>query len=333
MYEEALKNLNSSQWEFFAGDLLWHIGYEILEGPSEGADQGKDLIVRKGDNKYLVSCKHYINTNKSIGSSIEQNIADRIFRHECNGFIAFYSTKSTSDLKLEFQQLRDNPRLGFDIIEIYQGDVFDIIPTMTGYTLQKYFPDPHNLYHHINHTSAPYLPLFCSNQQCQVDIINKDRIDLSRIQLLRVDNKLELQFGCKQCLKDYGASIIQISDLRVSSVDECSGNVEIYWWEFSQIRYIEEFTLMNFIIEESLKLNNIIVSDDFFKNWSIIQNRVLQILIPPHWGRWADRRRTFEIPERTGLPLTDMLIHIKNNPELEKEIIAKATNRNTTIGS
>jgi len=81
MYADALKNLNPIQWEFFAADLLWHIGYEILEGPSEGTDQGKDLIVSKGNVIYLVSCKHYIGSNKSIGPSIESNILDRACRH------------------------------------------------------------------------------------------------------------------------------------------------------------------------------------------------------------------------------------------------------------
>ncbi len=48
MYIDAIKLLTHTQWEFFAEDVLWHIGYEIIEGPSEGSDQGKGLNCKKG---------------------------------------------------------------------------------------------------------------------------------------------------------------------------------------------------------------------------------------------------------------------------------------------
>jgi lysophospholipid acyltransferase (LPLAT)-like uncharacterized protein len=96
IYDDALCNLDAKRWEFFAEDVLWHIGFEIIEGPSEGVDGGMDLIVKKGQTTYLVSCKHYIKSGKSIGTTIENNITDRVFENECTGFIAFYSTQATT---------------------------------------------------------------------------------------------------------------------------------------------------------------------------------------------------------------------------------------------
>lgn len=292
MYDKALNNLDSKQWEFFAEDLLWHIGFEIIEGPSEGIDGGKDLIVKKGDDKFLVSCKHYIKSGKSIGTSIENDILDRVICHDCIGFIAFYSTQPTSGLKNKFIQLTENNKQSIKIIELYKSNIFEIIPTMTGFVLQKYFSEPHQLYHHINDSGISYIPLNCHNSECELDVISKDTINCSRIQLVRISGKLELHYGCKSCISDYGESIMEMTT-DTSAIHNVEGNIEIYWWEFTQIRYIEEFSRMNSLIDSCINEAKIPVSEDFYKNWSNIQSKMLQIIIPPHWGRWADYKKLF----------------------------------------
>jgi hypothetical protein len=128
-------------------------------------------------------------------------------------------------------------------------------------------------------------------------------------------------------LQNFGSSIIQeISN--ISEINKLDGDIEIYWWEFTQIRYIEEFTSMNLLIDICISQGSMPVADEFYEIWSTIQSRCLQILVPLHWGRWADYNKLVEIPEYTGLPLDTLLIHIKNNPEFEKELIEKATNSN-----
>jgi hypothetical protein len=116
----------------------------------------------------------------------------------------------------------------------------------------------------------------------------------------------------------------------VETLKYFEGNIEIYWWEFSQIRYIEELTDLNNVIklcENHPDFSG--VSARLYKSWSEVQSALLQIMVPIHWGKWADNTRSFEVPTYTGNPFSDLMIHIKNNKSLEKELIAKATNRTT----
>lgn len=61
-------------FELFARDFLEDYGYLIVQEPDRGADGKKDIIVkesRKGiagvtEKLWLVSCKHYIHSGKSV---------------------------------------------------------------------------------------------------------------------------------------------------------------------------------------------------------------------------------------------------------------------------
>ncbi|MWB95185.1 hypothetical protein GON26_12510 [Flavobacterium sp. GA093] len=94
-------------FELFAREFLQELGYEIIANPSRGADNGKDLIVREirtgvsGQDTvidWLVSCKHYSHSGKSITPTIENNINDRVIANKCNGFLGFYSTLPSEGL-------------------------------------------------------------------------------------------------------------------------------------------------------------------------------------------------------------------------------------------
>ncbi|MCA6111943.1 restriction endonuclease [Bradyrhizobium cenepequi] len=93
-------------FELFARDFLTLLGYEILEGPSRGADGGKDLIAverRRGVGgetvvRWLVSCKHKAHSGASVNPADESNIRDRVEANGCNGFVGFYSTLPSSGL-------------------------------------------------------------------------------------------------------------------------------------------------------------------------------------------------------------------------------------------
>jgi len=88
------------------------MGYEVVRGPSRGADGGKDLIieeVRKGISRntkirWLVSCKHFIHSGKAVGVNDESDISDRISQHKCAGFLGVYSTLPSTSLEERLQQ-------------------------------------------------------------------------------------------------------------------------------------------------------------------------------------------------------------------------------------
>lgn len=101
-------------FELFARDFLETLGYEIVQQPDRGADGKKDLVVqelRQGISdvtiiKWLVSCKHYAHSGKSVSDKHEPNILDRISVHECDGFLGFYSTLPATSLGRNFEGLK-----------------------------------------------------------------------------------------------------------------------------------------------------------------------------------------------------------------------------------
>jgi hypothetical protein len=93
-------------FELFSRDFLEDLGFEILQHPDRGADGKKDLIVAETRNgvagkttiKWLVSCKHYAHSGKSVNDTDEPDIIDRCAAHKCNGFIGVYSTLAATSL-------------------------------------------------------------------------------------------------------------------------------------------------------------------------------------------------------------------------------------------
>lgn len=102
-------------FELFSRDYFEILGYEILQHPDRGADGKKDLIIQETRTgvsgttkiKWLVSCKHYAHSGKSVSDTDEPNILDRISVHNCDGFIGFYSTLPATSLGKNFEGLKN----------------------------------------------------------------------------------------------------------------------------------------------------------------------------------------------------------------------------------
>ncbi len=104
---------DGNQFERFARDFLRVKNFRIEEGPGEGPDAGKDIIVSERlqdilgngvDYRWLVSCKY--RATGAINVSQEQAIIDRLQHHKCNGFIGFYSTWPSSGLLSRLEGLK-----------------------------------------------------------------------------------------------------------------------------------------------------------------------------------------------------------------------------------
>jgi len=93
-------------FELFARDFLQDVGFNIVHHPDRGADGKKDMIVEeirdgvggKTKVRWLVSCKHYAHSGKSVSDTDEPDIIDRVHAHNCNGFIGVYSTLPATSL-------------------------------------------------------------------------------------------------------------------------------------------------------------------------------------------------------------------------------------------
>jgi hypothetical protein len=93
-------------FELFARDFLAALGFNIEEGPSRGADRGKDLlvcetlsgVVQPKNRRWVVSCKHNAHSGKAVGDGDENDIVGRVRKFKADGFMAFYSTIPSSAL-------------------------------------------------------------------------------------------------------------------------------------------------------------------------------------------------------------------------------------------
>jgi hypothetical protein len=146
-------------FELFARDLLECIGYEIVDGPNRGADGKKDMIVketRKGIGGHtsilwLVSCKHYAKGGKSVTDLDESDIVDRVRKHNCDGFIGFYSTVPSTALSTKLSGLKKE----------FESVIFDrekiehkVTQSKAGRELAgRYFPKSFELY--LNENPSP----------------------------------------------------------------------------------------------------------------------------------------------------------------------------------
>jgi hypothetical protein len=91
-------------WALFTREFFAALHIDIEEGPDRGPDSGRDLViaeVRKGvlgsgRHRWLISCKHFAPSKKSVSIRDEPDILGRVRRFKADGFIGFYSTIPSS---------------------------------------------------------------------------------------------------------------------------------------------------------------------------------------------------------------------------------------------
>lgn len=151
-----IANGNQDKFELFARDFLEMLGYEIIENPNRGADEKKDLVVRetlkgiegKDTIKWLVSCKHYAHSGKSVRDVEESDISDRVKNHKCDGFMCFYSTLPQSTLNKKLNNFKSDFKIEiFDCEKIESRIIGNL--KMENIFL-RYFPKSYENYKKIN---------------------------------------------------------------------------------------------------------------------------------------------------------------------------------------
>ncbi len=172
---------NGELWELFARDFLQQIGYYVESTVDRGPDGKKDLIVSehlKGNLgnykfKWLVSCKHFANraSSNSVKESDEPNILERVESFNCDGFIGFYSTISSSGLNTRLTQLKDNQKIKDYII--FDHKLIENYLIRIGYSdlLMRYFPQSYKSIKPLHLITHSYLPLNCKT--CGIDILQE----------------------------------------------------------------------------------------------------------------------------------------------------------------
>ncbi len=143
---------NQDTFEKFSRDFFQLMGYEIVQEPGRGADGGIDvkvLEIRKVNRveqkmPWLVSCKHYAVSGKSINPTIEHDIVDRVISKECNGFIGFYSTIATSGLISKLQGL--NSMIEYQIFDDKKIEAHIVGVAKFEELFLRYFPQSYRIW-------------------------------------------------------------------------------------------------------------------------------------------------------------------------------------------
>lgn len=168
---------DTDSFEKFTREFFIANNFEIVLDPSRGPDGGLDLKIRENtENGYftwLVSCKHYAHSQSSIGTTIEQDILDRVIANNCDGFIGFYSTIPSSSLINKLEGLKDF--IGF---KLYDNEKIERhilgIPNME-ILFSRFFPASYQKWKEISGYYEPVklLDYYLDNKQNDGQFLSK----------------------------------------------------------------------------------------------------------------------------------------------------------------
>nr|WP_314545722.1 hypothetical protein [uncultured Massilia sp.] len=258
IFRDFYLGISPEDWEFFAGDFLSCIGYQILRGPSRGPDGGRDLLVYGNGKTFLVSCKYKLVANKAVGTEDEESIVERLMQNDANGFIGFYSTLISTPLDNRFEGLRRN---GIECIVFDGNNISDYLPNIPSFILQKYgLPNDVRFVMNVSLQDYQELPCKC----CGKDILNDTYIAWSLAAIVEEGNGCVSYFyGCKACLPSLPM---------------------IIWVEVSQALHQEQLINWNRCVKEYTEERS--VNSEFYKNKNDFESAIQQRMYPSNWGRW-----------------------------------------------
>ena len=195
-------------FEFFARDFLTEIlNFEIISEPNRGADGGKDIIavehqsgsLSSSNVVWLISCKHYAHSGKSVNESDEQNISDRLRQHSANGFLGFYSTLPSSGLNNRL----DSYRKDFKISILDNGRIEQLLLAKKNSIIKRYFPKSYSKLSNKKPSIIfnNYEPLICAH--CGKDVLlNKIPANIVFIENYSTSETIDVYVCCKNKCDD-----------------------------------------------------------------------------------------------------------------------------------
>jgi hypothetical protein len=174
--------VGQDEWAIFAREFFDAMGVKAEEGPDRGPDEGRDLILVErrigmlgtGEHRWLVSCKHYAHSNKSVLDSKEWDIQGRLRKFNANGFIAFYSTVPSSGLSKTLEHAKKE---GFGV-EVYDCGRIEralLENPMLKRVFERFFPKSYAKYtrEHISPRVVGESPLKIRCNVCNKDLLSE----------------------------------------------------------------------------------------------------------------------------------------------------------------
>lgn len=289
------------EFELFARDFFELLKFKIDEGPDRGADGGRDLIIiekRSGliddtEIRWLVSCKHYAHSGKSVGENDEVNVSDRLTKLKCNGFLGFYSTLPSSGLTNTLNSFKDK----------YEISIFDhkkiertLLDELGGVKLiQRYFPESYQKEQKSIKPSiiySKYYPLKC--ECCGKDLIKKGVADSYQGNVvMAVDGNLGEVTKYKQvycvCKGECDRNMIQ---------SKFEDHTLTKWEDISDLVIPFEFAKWNMAIMNNLRSGSVTFTDDAYEQLKYIILAIAQVVMRQPTNEEVKRSKSLiELPD------------------------------------
>jgi len=137
-------------FENFCMHLLQKMGLHIPVPPAVGADGGRDIICEEasqfspGGYRWLVSCKHFAGSKKSVGVNADFAKPHKLVEHRCHGFMFMFSTAFTEDFRTSLQKICFEMRSGFKIFNCYEIEEKLLSSPHYFPLIRQYFPRSHD---------------------------------------------------------------------------------------------------------------------------------------------------------------------------------------------
>ena len=107
---------NSEDFELLCEDLLQAMGFAIEAKVARGPDLGKDVIALRTlpdpagfseTHRYLVECKHYAKSNKSVREGDIGRTVARMGTHNCDRYILATSTVPSEKVRTQLANIQN----------------------------------------------------------------------------------------------------------------------------------------------------------------------------------------------------------------------------------
>lgn len=158
-------------FENFCMHLLENMGLKINVAPAIGADSGRDVICEEISHfaergyRWLVSCKHFAGSKKSVGVNDDYAKPHKLIEHACHGFMFFFSTAYTENFRFSVDTICENIGSQYRIFNHLEIERILLSEPKFFPIIRQYFPASHELLVRLSNTND------CCNQLMTEDAL------------------------------------------------------------------------------------------------------------------------------------------------------------------
>ncbi|MCF2716842.1 restriction endonuclease [Paenibacillus sp. UKAQ_18] len=144
--------VDGNDFELLIRELLFSMGMKTYWS-GKGPDGGKDLLcietlkskLLTTEKHWLVQCKHFAHSDRSVGGGEIDNIIDLCGQHSATGYMLVCSTYPSSSLVKKLKEINENPKYDLSTLCLDGAAIERMLSTPTTWNIaQRFFPNSAN---------------------------------------------------------------------------------------------------------------------------------------------------------------------------------------------